>query len=349
MERGYFDKGMDRGVRFKELRFYARFLLVALLLDRREMARVLVDRFENLVDDSLKSFPETNFKEWKLVLQEIVRFLKADIRFMDYKPLRYCAMFDSHRSSFPYVARFHANKLLKFRDAVLTSYHRNEVKFAELTLDTYRMLQCLEWEPSGSSFQKQQQTVPRENGVPNDYSVSSGLININLAADMTDPNLPPNPRKAILYRSSVTQLIAVIAMICEELPPESVMLIHISASGKAGHSNVSQKERSGSLSKPLNAKVHSHTSQGKKISLALNHVNEKQNSVNDCEEGLWLGPGKNGGSNWLYPGDIIPFTRKPLFLVIDSDSSHAFKAGSSWCRKGRSSCPFSLSFGANWH
>lgn len=33
------------------------------------------------------------------------------------------------------------------------------------------------------------------------------------------------------------------------------------------------------------------------------------------------------GLNNLYPGDIIPFTRRPLFLIIDSDSSHAFKAG----------------------
>lgn len=36
--------------------------------------------------------------------------------------------------------------------------------------------------------------------------------------------------------------------------------------------------------------------------------------------------GFSGLSN-LYPGDIIPFTRRPLFLIIDSDNSHAFKAG----------------------
>jgi len=36
---------------------------------------------------------------------------------------------------------------------------------------------------------------------------------------------------------------------------------------------------------------------------------------------------KLSGTNNLYPGDLIPFTRKPLFLIIDSDNSHAFKAG----------------------
>ena len=37
-----------------------------------------------------------------------------------------------------------------FYEAILSSYPRNEVKFSELTVDTFRMLQCLEWEPSGS-------------------------------------------------------------------------------------------------------------------------------------------------------------------------------------------------------
>lgn len=32
-------------------------------------------------------------------------------------------------------------------------------------------------------------------------------------------------------------------------------------------------------------------------------------------------------SNTFYPCDIIPFTRRPLFLIIDSDNSHGFKAG----------------------
>lgn len=83
-----------------------------------------------------------------------------------------------------------------------------QVKFAEFTLDTYRMLQCLEWEPSGSFYQKRSVEI-RENGNFNDHSVASGIIDMNLAADITDPNLPTNPKKAVLYRPSVTHLIAV--------------------------------------------------------------------------------------------------------------------------------------------
>lgn len=70
------------------------------------------------------------------------------------------------------------------------------------------MLQCLEWEPTGSFYQKRP-PESKENGSFTDNSGASGLIDLNLTADMTDPTLPPNPRKAILYRPSVTHLIAV--------------------------------------------------------------------------------------------------------------------------------------------
>lgn len=70
------------------------------------------------------------------------------------------------------------------------------------------MLQCLEWEPSGSSYQPPTKE-PCENGAVSDQSVTSGLIDINLAADMMDPDLPPNPRKAVIYHPSISHLIAV--------------------------------------------------------------------------------------------------------------------------------------------
>ncbi|XP_027365535.1 protein SCAI isoform X1 [Abrus precatorius] len=312
----------DLGVRSKELRFYARFLLVSVILNRTEMVKHLMECFVALVEDCKSNFRETNFKEWKQVVQEIVRFTQVDKGF-SFRPMRYCATFDTHRASLPYVARFHAKRVLKFQDAVLASYHRNEVKFAELTLDIYRMIQCLEWEPSGIFYQKH--TVkPKENGDSIDHSGASGIIDMNLTADMTDPNIPPNPRKATMYRPSVTHVIAVMATICEELPPDSVVLVYLSASGKAGLNNVSQVENSGGSSKYLRHKVLSQTSQGQNSGPAESQNNGKR-ELNYYDNYLWFGPKGGGGSSNLYPGDLIPFTRKPLFLIIDSDNSHAFK------------------------
>ncbi|XP_023738596.1 uncharacterized protein LOC111886581 [Lactuca sativa] len=326
LNRGYFEGSSfkalkDRGLRFKELRFYARFLLVSLILNRWEMVKLLLDRFKALVEDSKAQFPDTTFKEWKVVMQEMVRFMKVDSAFSNTRPLRYCAIFDSYPSSLPYVARFHAKKVLKLRDALLMSYHRNEVKFAELTTDTFRMLQCLEWEPSGSFYQKQ--TVEfHDNGTSTDQSATSGLIDINLVADMTDPSLPPNPKKAVLYRPSATQLLAVLAAICDELPPESVMLIYIAASGDSGQTTVPHKQISGSVrtSVKLNT-VHERSN----YFMPETHVNGKGSSSHPSESSIWLGPTRNAGSNNLFPADLIPFTRRPAFFIIDSDNSHSFK------------------------
>ncbi|KAL2521684.1 hypothetical protein Fot_25607 [Forsythia ovata] len=325
--RKYFEgSSKDRGVRFKELRFYARFLMVSLILNHKEMVKLLVEKFTELVEDSKSNFRGTNFKEWKLVVQEIVQFTRADTANLNIKPLRYCAMFDSNAASLPYVARFNAKRLLKFQDAVLTSYHRNEVKFAELTLDTFRMLQCLEWEPSGSFYQKHP-VESRENGNLSDHSVASGLIDINLAADMVDPTLPSNPKKAVLYRPSATQLISVIATVCEGLPPDSVMLIYLSAPGDSVTDNTSQIKSLDGSSKFSTSNATSCNHHEQDNFLCQNHVtvNGDGDSSQYFENYLWLGPSRNGGSNCLYPGDIIPFTRRPTFMIIDSDNSHAFK------------------------
>ena len=63
------------------------------------------------------------------------------------------------------------------------------------------MLQCLEWEPSGSFYQS--------NGARIIQNGSSGSSRMNYTQDIADPTLPPNPRKAVLYRPSVTHFIAV--------------------------------------------------------------------------------------------------------------------------------------------
>ncbi|KAF3625962.1 hypothetical protein FXO38_29520 [Capsicum annuum] len=80
------------------------------------------------------------------------------------------------------------------------------------------------WVPSYFFFYLGWETVT-------DQSITSGLIDINFTAEMMDPALPPNPKKAVLYRPSVPLLTSVVATICEELPPESVVLLYISASG----------------------------------------------------------------------------------------------------------------------
>ncbi|KAB1221387.1 Protein SCAI [Morella rubra] len=226
--REYFKEGLFQDVNLanKQLRFLARFLMVCLVLNRREMINQLVNQLKMLVDECKRTFQETDFKEWKLVVQEIVRFLKADTAFMNIRPLRYSPLVDPHPDSLPPVLPSVGRRNLRLQDAILSSYHNNEVKFSELTLDTFRMLQCLEWEPSGAFYQPSSARVG-PNGAP-------GPSRMNYSQDITDPTLPRNPRKAVLYRPSVTHFLAVLATSCEELPLDGVLLIYLSASGSVG-------------------------------------------------------------------------------------------------------------------
>ncbi|GJM98534.1 hypothetical protein PR202_ga15557 [Eleusine coracana subsp. coracana] len=234
-------------IRYKELRFIARFLVVAMLMRRAEAVDHLATRLRALVEETKSAYPT------------------------------------------------------QFACQERTTHGPVMVKFTELTLDTFRMLQCLEWEPTGS-YQIAAKELT-ENGTVSDQSGPSGLIDIHLSAEISDGSLPSNPQKAIIYHPTVSHLLAVLATICEELSQDSILLIYISASGFAEQNIASQKY----------------------VSSSSSHAN-KSNPHFSSDNHLWLGPHGSGGPNNIYPEDLIPFTRYPLFLVIDSENSHAFKA-----------------------
>eukprot|EP01018_Ginkgo_biloba_P034786 Gb_34687 [translate_table: standard] len=135
----------------------------------------------------------------------------------------------------------------------------------------------------------------------------------------------------------------VVATICEELSADSVVLLYISASGKASRGIVSLSTSSGTAAKSTEEETHADQ-QAVDIASDANSVSpmsspqdspttqrptvqNRGRPSNSSGGGLWLGSRGNGGLNSIYPGDVIPFTRKPLFIIIDSDNSNAFKAG----------------------
>lgn len=304
----------------KQLRFYARFLIVCLVLGRRDMVSRLAHHLRTLVDECRRSFQEIEYKEWKHVVQEIIKFLKLDTSFMNMRPLRYSFVYDTPPESLP-IAATCSYKGLVLRNAILSSYCYNEVKFAELTLDTFRMLQCLEWEPCGS-FSLNLNADISYNGM--------GPNRMNLQQDIRDPGLPPNPQKVILYRPTISYFLVVLATLCEELPPDGILLIYLSASGKFGE-NRPMPLNSGCLD-DAEKQIWSFTDADKaspQDTLIINQLYTSSQIMEGNDEKkeafLWLGSPGIKGSNNFYPCDLIPFTRKPLFLIIDSNNSHAFK------------------------
>ncbi|KAJ4959134.1 hypothetical protein NE237_026245 [Protea cynaroides] len=335
LTRGYFKEGsmQEINVANKQLRCIVRFLIVSLILNRRDMVNQMVNQLKMSVDECKRSFQDDDFREWRQVVQEIVRFLKVDTAFMNMRPLRYSLILDSHLESLPFVgSSFEGRRVLKLQNAILSSYHLNEVKFMEVTLDTFRILQCLEWEPSGSFYRA---TEPPNGGNGSNLGGASTANRIIYSQDITDPTLPLNPRKAILYHPAVTHFIAVLATMCEELPPDGVLLVYLSASGKIGNSfpllsssgtYTNSAENTGVSFHDVESDAHTTSSLSSLLDSPTSSVTNKGNRENRNAGFLWLGSRGNEGLNCLYPSDLIPFTRRPLFLIIDSDSSQAFKA-----------------------
>ncbi|GAB2270674.1 hypothetical protein Dimus_005546 [Dionaea muscipula] len=328
LTREYFKEGLfhDLNLANKHLRFLARFIMVSLLLGRREMVHQLANQIRIVLDECKRIYQEANFKEWKAVLQEIVKFQKVDSAFMNIRPLRYSLVLDAHPDSIPLLSASNSKKNLRLQDGILCSYHPNEVKFSELTVDTYRMLQCLEWEPSGS-FYKSGARLPRGS---NTVFCQSGTTRpcLNHLQDISDPTLPRNPRKAVLYRTSVTHFMAVLATACEELLADGVLLLYLSGKGERAPSTSSVGDSStpnlnivDNLQSRFPFMDGSSGYDGQCYSSGRANefcLEAHLHCVPICSRG-------NEGSNCIYASDLLPFTRKPLFIVVDSESSWAFK------------------------
>lgn len=61
------------------------------------------------------------------MVQEIVRFLKADSACLNIRPLRYSIVLDLHPDLLSQVAAYDGKKNLRLRDAILSTFHLNEV------------------------------------------------------------------------------------------------------------------------------------------------------------------------------------------------------------------------------
>jgi len=61
----------------KKLRYYARFIVVCLLLNRRALVLQLVEELQALVEQYVKEFKPPDAPAWRLVLQEVTLFLQV--------------------------------------------------------------------------------------------------------------------------------------------------------------------------------------------------------------------------------------------------------------------------------
>ncbi|KAI8847645.1 hypothetical protein BC829DRAFT_395937 [Chytridium lagenaria] len=272
-DRQYFRDVMEAkspALMIKKLRYYARFIVVCLLLNRNDVIKKLMEELTTLVDDYTKTFKPNDSAEWNIVLSEISTFLEAEKKLTpvesDARPSAVQSRLQLDRT--PKFDKDGQPKL-KLQEAILVGNYQSQIKFSELTLDMYRVLQTLEREP----------TAPGKGATPMEPPMAEAESN-NGEGDKTATRRT-NPHKYLLFTDRLfAQLMLYIATAFKDISENSALLLYVSADGAKRPT----KPDSSDIAYSGSSLVH-------------------------C----------------LHPNDLIPFSRKPLFLIVDSTNSVAFK------------------------
>eukprot|EP01090_Pellita_catalonica_P019823 TRINITY_DN6853_c0_g1_i1.p1 TRINITY_DN6853_c0_g1~~TRINITY_DN6853_c0_g1_i1.p1 ORF type:complete len:577 (+),score=67.91 TRINITY_DN6853_c0_g1_i1:77-1807(+) len=275
----------------KKLRYYARYIVVCLLLNKRKMVKTLEKELRVLVEMYIKTFKTADTNSWKLVLEEISTFLKVDA------PLKICDRKESGA-----VHHNQSNRLnlppstlegkVRIQEAIIVGNRKGAVKLSELTLDMFRIMQVLEREDVGGV---------RKNNAQDKESGNDGKKDTkNEEESRTKKRM--NPQKFLLYRPTFEQLLVFLATAHKELNPSNVLLLYLSADGKKDDGNIDKEEE---------MEV------------------DATNTFSVARGGLAMYSGSDSGKergiqSCLYPGDLMPFLRKKFFLIVESGFSNVF-------------------------
>ncbi|XP_041090361.1 protein SCAI isoform X1 [Polyodon spathula] len=266
----------------KKLRYYARYIVVCLLLNKMDLVKDLVKDLSDEIEDYTHRFNTEDQLEWNLVLQEVAAFIEADpVMVLNDDNTVVVTSKRLMDGGVPQLEQGMIVGQLTLADALIIGNCNNQVKFSELTIDMFRMLQALEREP------------------------------VNLATQMNKPGmLEPsekpakreNPHKYLLYKPTFSQLYTFLSAAFKELPANSVLLMYLSATGvfPVGRSDYEGPYDFGGVLTNSNRDI-------------LN--GETVQKRNQAHKEM----------HCLHPGDLYPFTRKPLFVVVDSSNSVAYK------------------------
>lgn len=289
-DRAYFKDVLTAGTPalvIKKLRYYARYIVASLLLNKHDTIRVLIDELAELVESYTKIYKPTDSGEWSLVLSEITTFVNIERSLAP-------ASADKHIPATPVRLQSSGSGAvsplsLRLQEAVLVGNCAHQTKFSELTIDMYRMLQSLEREPTVMT-----------KAAANDESVPKAKRS--------------QPHKYLLYKPTFYQLLVYLATAFKDIAGNGALLLYISAD--AGLLEESSVEDAG-LSKGAFSK-----------GVQTARPSKPQQGSGGAEEEDSDAPGQDK-ANSLYPGDLVSFSRKPFFVIVDSPSSHSFQAFSS--------------------
>lgn len=274
----------------KKLRYYARFIVVSLLLNKVDLVKELIQELHHYVEEYVNVYEADDDEEWRLVISEVTAFMEADslvtVMTPDVVPVTL-----SHRMGENDIPpqRPVSGTSLSLQEIIIVGNCEKQVKFSELTLDMFRMLQALEREPEDAPSR----TLATFTEVSDDDKEANEIERA--------PSKRPNPHKYLLYKPTLSQLHVFLACGVKELPNNGVMLVYVSGDGCPGNAKAGEEGPY-----ELGGVAMSHKKAGNEEAARRLRTNLKD-------------------VHCLYPEDLVPFSRKPLMVIVDSSNSHAFK------------------------
>lgn len=189
---------------YRKLRYYARFILVLILLNKRTILKDLLKELIDLINLYTSITDSTHSIEWQGLIQEITSFLQADtpIHIIDDPTLvfnRRVITKRPHRRASLNLDNLELSESY-LRSCILVGSQRHQIKLSELTLDVMRMALSLEHDLS----------------IPTTKDIAGR---------------PLNPKKYWLYRPSVQSLLQYIANAQMNFEEKDTLLLYISADG----------------------------------------------------------------------------------------------------------------------
>lgn len=141
-------------------------------------------------------------------------------------------------------------------------------------------------------------------------------------------NFRDNPHKYLLYKPSISQLLVFLSSGFKELPPGGALLLYMSADGCF---STTQHPEDCKYMKAQNVEPVDSNQSFFSLAVFLDGYELGGLSTSVKRDGMDSGIACRGKGNGykephcLYPGDIYPYTRRPLFIIIDSDNSFVFQ------------------------
>ncbi|CAF0734692.1 unnamed protein product [Adineta ricciae] len=307
----------------KKLRYYARFIVVCLLLKKTKIMRELVRELNRQIDEYVKAYDPDDSLEWQLVLNEISSFIDVDNQLnIDHVPITLSyRLTNSMIPALPPGSEKILSNITMYtiEEILIIGNYQDQIKFSELTIDMYRMLQAVERQTSDSSTSLDDKSTIQPPASTNlqqrdIYNIYDG-----------DFQNRPNPHKYLLYKPTFSQIYAFTASAFKELSPHGTLLLYISADGYDTHfkSKVEQSYDFGGVKTNNRRDDTIESPNSPPMSVTNTLATKSSPSMNTTSAASATGSIKDAHN--IFPGDLYPFLRKPLFLIIDSNNSITFQ------------------------